>query len=85
MEEMFETLLTNYPLPDSLQVLPASQLPDPRISIAVQEEATVTPLLPEEPATVYHDAVLIKNERITAPDWYQDVRHLTLTFKEDLK
>ncbi|KIM26533.1 hypothetical protein M408DRAFT_330504 [Serendipita vermifera MAFF 305830] len=84
MEEMFETLLTNYPLPDSLQVLPASQLPSPRITLITQEEGSIMPFLPDEPATIYHDAVLIKNQRVTKPDWYQDVRHLTFSFKENL-
>lgn len=85
MDEMFETLLTNLPLPEDLQILPASQLPNPRINIALQDTKTPIPFLFEEPATVYHDALLIKNQRITSPEWYQDVRHVTFSFQENLK
>jgi hypothetical protein len=31
-----------------------------------------------------HPAVLRINKRITAPDWYQDVRHLEFETKEDI-
>jgi hypothetical protein len=84
MEEMFDTLLTIHPLPNGLGILPASQLPEPRTKLVIQEAEAVTPLVPEEPATIYHDAVLIRNDRVTAPEWYQDVRNLTFFFKDDL-
>jgi hypothetical protein len=85
MEEMFDTLLTLHPLPNGLEILPASQLPDPRAKLVMEETETVTPLVPEEPATVYHAAVLIRNERVTAPGWYQDVRNMTFSFKDNLE
>jgi hypothetical protein len=85
MEEMFDTLLTLYPLPNGLEILPASQLPEPRAKLIMEETETITPLVPEEPATIYHDAIPIRNERVTAPGWYQDVRNVTFSFKDDLE
>jgi hypothetical protein len=85
MEEMFDTLLALHPLTDGLEILPASQLPEPRAKLVMEEAEAVMPLVPEEPATVYHDAILTRNERITAPGWYQDVRNVTFSFKDDLE
>lgn len=33
----------------------------------------------------YHNATLKSNTRITASDWFQDVRHLEFTFDEDIQ
>ena len=32
----------------------------------------------------YHTFELVKNERITADDWYQDVRHFEFQCQDDL-
>lgn len=85
METLFDTLLKLFPLPDSLQILPASQLPGPRATIKILENDVVGTLLPLEPATKYYDATLMKNMRITSPGWYQDTRHLTFHFKEEIE
>ena len=33
----------------------------------------------------YHKGTIKANRRITAPDWYQDVRHLEFGFEDDIK
>jgi sulfite reductase alpha subunit-like flavoprotein len=33
----------------------------------------------------YHHATVKRNKRITAHDWYQDVRHLELVFDEHVR
>jgi len=33
----------------------------------------------------YHKGTIKVNQRITAPDWYQDVRHLEFGFEDDIK
>lgn len=85
METLFESLLKMYPLPDSLQVLPPSQLFPPRGSMTIVEGEQIGTLLPQEPATTYHEATLVKNERVTSSTWYQDVRELTFHFDSNLE
>ncbi|PVF92410.1 riboflavin synthase domain-like protein [Serendipita vermifera] len=85
MDQVFEKLAELYPLPESLEFLPANQLPSPRAKITVEESGAVKEILPVEPATTYHHATLLSNDRITSPDWYQDVRHLVFQFDEKLE
>ena len=33
----------------------------------------------------YHTAKLLCNRRITSPDWYQDVRHIELSFDDEIR
>jgi len=74
-----------YPLPTNLNILPPSQLLPPRGTIKRVEEEQVGILVPQEPATNYYDATLVQNERLTNPTWYQDVRHLTFHFDQELE
>jgi sulfite reductase alpha subunit-like flavoprotein len=45
------------------------------------------PLLNQDPLVdeKYHTAVVKCNTRITAEDWFQDVRHCEFSLKEDVK
>jgi sulfite reductase alpha subunit-like flavoprotein len=85
IETLFETLLKEYPIPESLNILPASQRPSPRARISMVKEGAVKDLLPLEPATRYYASTLVGNRRITAADWSQDVRHLVFRFDDDIE
>ncbi|KAG8848424.1 NAPDH-dependent diflavin reductase [Serendipita sp. 411] len=82
MEKLFESLLEMMPLPDGLEILPASQIPAPRAGLAFVKDENPRPLLPVEPVTKYHEATLLINKRITTDGWYQDVRHLRFHFED---
>ncbi|KAH9072831.1 riboflavin synthase domain-like protein, partial [Lactarius deliciosus] len=70
-------LLKLLPLPPHLSLLPAEELPTPRVTIipATREDLQNEhdPLLGDDR---YHTFEITENERITADDWYQEVRHL---------
>ncbi len=78
-------LLNLLPLPPHLSLLPAEELPMPRVTILpvtredLQNERDL--LLGDDR---YHTFELTTNERITADDWYQEVRHLVLRCGDDL-
>ena len=38
-----------------------------------------------ETESTSHKAAVKVNDRITAQDWFQDVRHIELDFEEDIK
>jgi hypothetical protein len=78
-------LLKLFPLPPHLSLLPAEKLPTPRVVLlpATPEE------LQDEPDPLlgndrYHVFELIRNERISADDWYQDVRHFEFRCRDDI-
>jgi hypothetical protein len=85
MDQVFEKLAELYPLPESMAFLPANQLLPPRAKVTIQETGTVKQIYPTEPATVYRNATLLSNDRITNSDWYQDVRHLVFQFDEKVE
>ena len=74
-------LLQLFPLPPGLEVLPGN--PEPRVSIADGDTASLASDATCIPG--YYTATISTNSRITAPDWYQDVRHFELTFDEDIE
>ncbi|KAG8833491.1 NAPDH-dependent diflavin reductase [Serendipita sp. 399] len=82
MEKLFNGLLEMMPLPEGLEILPASQLPSPSAILTFVQDDVPRPLLPVEPVTQYHEASLLSNKRITADGWYQDVRHLQFYFTD---
>lgn len=80
-----DALLRLFPLPPHLSPLPAEELPTPRVALlpANSEELQSTP----DPLVFndrYYIFELVKNERITADDWYQDVRHFEFQCQDDL-
>jgi hypothetical protein len=86
MEFITEALLQLRPLPPGINVVPADQLPPPRVSMhqstADALEKCVDPL---EDDTTFHVATVRSNRRITADDWYQDVRQFDFDFGEDIQ
>ncbi|KAL0571445.1 NAPDH-dependent diflavin reductase [Marasmius crinis-equi] len=84
IKNLFEALLQVLPLPPGLEAHPADETPPARVSISA---ASPSPLVDDSlnGAKGYHDCVVTCNDRITAEDWYQDVRHLEFTFREDIE
>lgn len=78
-------LLKLFPLPPHLSLLPAEELPTPHVTIL---PATREDLQNERDSLLgddrYHTFELTTNERITADDWYQEVRHLVFRCGDDL-
>ncbi|TFK69170.1 riboflavin synthase domain-like protein [Pluteus cervinus] len=88
MEKLIATLLQLNPLPAGTSIIPNEKIPPPRISLqkttpgeATTSDTRVDPLSQDDS---YFLATLTKNERITAADWYQHVRHLEFDFDEDI-
>lgn len=80
-----EILVKLLPIPPGLDVQPADGLPPPRVSIADADAATLADCVdPLENDPQSHIATVSCNRRITAEDWYQDVRHFELDFDEDV-
>ena len=75
---LIATLNTLHPLPPGLEVIPPNRLPPPRVSVLAisSNQAPAEDIFPQEPETEYHEEMLKENQRITAQDWYQDVRHI---------
>ncbi len=65
--------------------MPAEELPMPRVTLvsATSEELQSTPD-PLAGDDRYHTFELIRKERITADDWYQDVQHFEFQCQDDL-
>ncbi|KAF8506798.1 riboflavin synthase domain-like protein [Russula emetica] len=85
LSTLTDALLRLFPLPPHLSPLSAEELPTPRVTLlpATSEElqSTPDPLVGDDR---YHTFELVKNERITADDWYQDVRHFEFQCQDDL-
>ncbi|KIJ54973.1 hypothetical protein M422DRAFT_221404 [Sphaerobolus stellatus SS14] len=79
--KLFEVLDEEYPLPAGVDVIPAEGLRESRITISpVSGKAPTVSELDSR-----HWATLKINQRITAPDWYQDVRHIEFVLDEPLE
>ncbi|EKM52756.1 uncharacterized protein PHACADRAFT_164681 [Phanerochaete carnosa HHB-10118-sp] len=82
IESLSDALLNLFPLPPGLEVKPGG-IPEPRVSIIEGQPAA----LPPDTGLFkgYYTATVSRNTRITASEWYQDVRHFDLDFDEDLE
>ncbi|KAI0682536.1 riboflavin synthase domain-like protein [Cytidiella melzeri] len=83
--KLSQELLSAFPLPPGLEVLPEG-IPPPRVHITEDHEAGVPLSNSSETSTSseYLIATVVCNDRITAKDWYQDVRHLEFEFDHDI-
>lgn len=74
-----------FPLPSHLSPLPVEDLSTPRVTLlsatSKEFQDEIDPLIDDEK---YHTYELVKNERITADDWYQDVRHFEFRCQDDI-
>ena len=79
-----KALLELFPLPASAKVGSGDVVPPPRVIIrnepAYNNEQVTDPLDEDEK---YHTVTVRKNDRITAADWYQDVRHIELDLGDE--
>ena len=86
MGGLLGALLQFYPLPLGKTLASEDELPPARVSI---EETTPEALKscndPLEDDSEFHIATVKVNKRITAEDWFQDVRHLEFNFKDDIQ
>jgi hypothetical protein len=82
---LVHSLLKLLPLPQHLSLLPAEELSTPRVTIlpATREDLQNErdPFLGDDR---YHTFELTTNERITADNWYQEVRHLVFRSRDVL-
>jgi hypothetical protein len=80
-----DALLRLFPLPPHLLSSQVEELPTPRVTLlsATSEEIwdTPDPLLGDDRYRLFE---LVRNERITADDWYQDVRHFEFRCQDDI-
>ena len=82
MTQLSAQLLAAFPLLPGLDVLPDT-IPAPRVSVVDGPNLASLSIAETDEADEYLSATLTKNERITAKDWFQDVRHLDFDFDED--
>lgn len=82
LEKLTVDLLHAFPLPPTLEVLPDGK-PVPRVAIIDSgTEASKSTLSTTDG---YFISTVTRNERITAKDWYQDVRHFDFDFDQDIR
>ncbi|KAL1738197.1 hypothetical protein HDZ31DRAFT_5489, partial [Schizophyllum fasciatum] len=75
MARLLDALLQMCPLPEGVTTALSDSLPPPRVTLKPADDTNVS--LPDPLTTHpdYFDATLAVNRRITAEDWWQDVRH----------
>lgn len=85
MESLTGAFLRLFPLPPGINLTPADRLPPPRVSM---NESTADALQkcvdPLEHDRTFRVATVKSNKRITANDWYQDVRHFEFQFGDHI-
>jgi sulfite reductase alpha subunit-like flavoprotein len=91
IDSLLNALVKLYPLDEGTQIIPADTLHPPRATIVDAPKASsvdsfvLSPSDKTDPHTTYHRATVRCNNRITARDWFQDVRHIEFDFKEDIR
>ncbi|KAJ6460363.1 hypothetical protein C8R47DRAFT_1161017 [Mycena vitilis] len=83
IDKMLQSLLLRYPLPDNVEIIPPDTIPSARASMVEDASMTTPPSLQANRG--FHWATVKCNTRITAEDWYQDVRHLEFDFEDELR
>ncbi|KAF7330350.1 NADPH-dependent diflavin oxidoreductase 1 [Mycena venus] len=83
MEKIMQALLFAYPLPPDVEVIPAAAIPSPRVSMVEDPSFTTPSSSAAEPG--FYSATVKCNNRITAEDWYQDVRHFEFAFDDEIR
>ncbi|KAJ7510327.1 hypothetical protein B0H11DRAFT_2152489 [Mycena galericulata] len=83
VDKFLHALLSTYPLPHHLEIIPATTMPPARASMARDTTFAAGSSLSEIPG--FHPATVRCNRRITAEDWYQDVRHLEFDFDDEIQ
>ncbi|TFK27310.1 riboflavin synthase domain-like protein [Coprinopsis marcescibilis] len=87
-ERLLQTLLELAPLPQPIQLEARQEMPPPRVSLHdsnVTQDDLRKANDPLEADKRYYAATVQANRRITAADWYQDVRHFEFKFEDDIQ
>ncbi|KAI0819807.1 riboflavin synthase domain-like protein, partial [Trametes gibbosa] len=86
MKTLSSVLMQIYPLPEGVVQEPFDGLPPARVSISAAsagaEQTRKDPLVMDRE---YHHATVMCNKRITAEDWYQDVRHFDFSLGDEIQ
>lgn len=86
IESLIGALLRLLPLPPGVNMVPADQLPPPRVAMhGSTSDALQRCIDPLEYDRAFHTATVKSNRRITTDDWYQDVRHFDFDFDDDIQ
>ncbi|EJD05242.1 riboflavin synthase domain-like protein [Fomitiporia mediterranea MF3/22] len=85
MPEVFSTLELLLPPPPGSSFEDVNILPPPRIAISSSSRSS-SPMNDDPLADIvgYHLATVRFNDRITAPDWFQDARHMEFDLEDDV-
>eukprot|EP00038_Savillea_parva_P027602 m.60508 g.60508 ORF g.60508 m.60508 type:complete len:636 (+) comp7959_c0_seq1:250-2157(+) len=88
LETLWTNLLARIPLPPGESIIPSTVRSAPRFLVSVsraeQRAAALQHTHDDRPNVPPHAVgmVLVRNQRITAPDHFQDVRHVTLATRD---
>lgn len=83
---LLEALLKLYHLPGGKEVISAETIPPSRVMLCDVPNDTFKEFIdPLEMDNKYHTATVKCNRRITAEDWYQDVRHFEFDISDDIQ
>lgn len=86
LEQLSTVLLDIFPLPEGEAQESLDTLPPARVAVVnADKEAQTTQKDPLVADREYYTAILSCNRRITAEEWYQDVRHFEFKFDEDVQ
>ncbi|KAJ7352489.1 riboflavin synthase domain-like protein [Mycena albidolilacea] len=83
MDKIMQALLLTYPLPDNVEIIPAAAIPAARVTMVEDPSFITSSSPPLNPG--FYSATVKCNNRITAGDWYQDVRHFEFDFDDDIR
>ncbi|KAJ7178852.1 hypothetical protein C8R43DRAFT_472390 [Mycena crocata] len=83
MDKLLETLLLTHPLSPNTEIIPTETIPSPRVSLVQDSMLDTAASASVDPGL--HSATVKSNTRITAGDWYQDVRHLEFEFDHEIQ
>ncbi|PPQ83917.1 hypothetical protein CVT25_000662 [Psilocybe cyanescens] len=83
---LINKLLEVAPLPPGEEIKPINDVPLPRVLLKDTSKTALNHSAdPLKSDLQYHKAIVKKNDRITAADWYQDVRHLVFDFQDNIQ
>lgn len=86
MDSLLEKLPSLYPIPPGATVIPKGNLPPPRVSLSETSLNSLDTVVdPLETDPNYHTATVRCNQRITAEDWFQDVRHFEFDIPDEIQ
>ena len=76
-----------FPLPPEVDPISVDKCPPPRVLLKDMAQSIWDPSYFDsaKTETTSHKVVVKVNDRITAQDWFQDVRHIELDFEDDIK